>query len=601
MPDIEVSMTDVKVILGQDAYHLIRPLEYKSGQKNQPWAVKTALGWTVSGALPKSETSHLAASCNLSVASDPLADQMKKWWDMETYASVCNVSGKSKEDKRAISLLEKTTRHNGERYEVGLLWAEDKPNLPNNYYSAYQQFLSMEKRLERDPELKIAYKGTIDKDLENNFVRKLDEEEVTATENEMQWYLPHHPVKHPHKPGKVRRVCNAASKFKGTSLNDKLLSGPDLLRNLVGIVFRFREHQIAITADIESMFLQVAVPKEECKVLRFLWRNRPEDSIEIYEYNRHVFGAKSSPTCANYGFQQAGRDNKIEFPNAAKTIERNFYMDDLVKSVASPQEAIQCYKELVETLKRSGFTLKKWASNSLDVVKIIPAEDRLESNEYTLNVESSPILGLEWKIDQDCLQVCRGPNKECPEEITQRVVLSFVSSVFDPMGIFAPFTMRMRMLLKSICIQFGQTWDEKIADEDKVFFMEWVNEMQTIKDTSLPGRYFSAMPKSIQLHIFSDASLEAMCIVAYFRAETEDGIEVSFVLGKCRIAPMKQLSIPRLELQAALYSVRLRKLIVQEHDLLIDNVTHWTDSITVLQWLHYVVKKQNVFVANQSS
>ena len=128
-------------------------------------------------------------------------------------------------------------------------------------------------------------------------------------------------------------------------------------------------------------------------------------------------------------------------------------MDDLVKSVDSPQVAINCYQELVETLKRSGFTLKKWASNSPEVLEIIPAEDRLEANEFTLNAESFAILGLEWIIDKDCLQVCRGPNKECPPDITQRVVLSFVSSVFDPMGIFAPFTMRMRMLLKSIWIR----------------------------------------------------------------------------------------------------------------------------------------------------
>ena len=93
-------------------------------------------------------------------------------------------------------------------------------------------------------------------------------------------------------------------------MNDKLLSGPDLLRNLVGIVFRFREIQVAVTADIESMFLQVAVPKNECKLLRFLCRDSADENIGVYEFNRHVFGAKSSPTCANYGFQQGGRDNK---------------------------------------------------------------------------------------------------------------------------------------------------------------------------------------------------------------------------------------------------------------------------------------------------
>ena len=192
--------------------------------------------------------------------------------------------------------------------------------------------------------------------MENHFVRKVKQEKVVSTENDMQWFLPHHPVKHSHKPGKVRRVCNAASKVKGVSLNDKLLSEPDLLRNLVEIVFGFTEDQIAITAYFESMFLQVPAPKEECKVLRFQWRNSPEDSIGILKYNRHVFGAKSFPTFANYGFQHGGRgnDHKVDFSSAASTINRNTYIDDSLKSVDSPQVAFICYRELVETLRRSG-------------------------------------------------------------------------------------------------------------------------------------------------------------------------------------------------------------------------------------------------------
>ena len=228
-------------------------------------------------------------------------------------------------------------------------------------------------------------------------------------------------------------------------------------------------------------------------------------------------------------------------------------MDDLVKSVDTPQEAFECYQQLVETLKRSGFTLKKWASNCPEVLEVIPSEDHLESNEFILNADSSPVLGLEWIINSDSHQVCRGPNKVCPQDVTKRVVLSFVSSVFDPMGFFAPFTMRMRMLLKSIWIRFAQSWDENISEEEKRIFFEWVQEMQTNRQTSLSPKYFSKIPKNVQLHIFSDASLEAMCIVAYFRGELEDSIEVSFVLGKCRIAPIKQLSIPCLEIQAAVF------------------------------------------------
>ena len=108
-----------------------------------------------------------------------------------------------------------------------------------------------------------------------------------------EWYLPHHPVLNPNKPGKVRRVCNAAAKYKDVCLNDKLLAGPDLLHGLIGTIFIFRERPIALTADIESMFLQVQVPDRDKNCLRFLWRPTMNEPVQIYEYQRHVFGAKS--------------------------------------------------------------------------------------------------------------------------------------------------------------------------------------------------------------------------------------------------------------------------------------------------------------------
>ena len=174
LPDIKISMADVKVFLGQDAYRLIRPLEYLSGDRIEPSAVKTSFGWTVSGALPKTDTNCMAASCNLSVSSDPLADHMKTLWNMETYASVCDVSGRSKEEKRA---QEKITEHNSERCEVGF------PMFTNSFCQ-WRNFLG------KDPELKD-YKATIETDLENHFVRIM-EQEVLSKENDKQWYLPHH-------------------------------------------------------------------------------------------------------------------------------------------------------------------------------------------------------------------------------------------------------------------------------------------------------------------------------------------------------------------------------------------------------------------------
>ena len=107
-------------------------------------------------------------------------------------------------------------------------------------------------------------------------------------------------MKHPHKKEKVRRVCNAATKHQGVSLTDMLMTGPDLLQKLLAVLFKFRQHKWAMTADIESMFLQVGVDKSDQPLLRFLWRVDPQDAIGVFQYTRHIFGAKCFPTCESF-------------------------------------------------------------------------------------------------------------------------------------------------------------------------------------------------------------------------------------------------------------------------------------------------------------
>ena len=169
-----------------------------------------------------------------------------------------------------LKFLESTTKFTGERYEVGMLWNEPEPSLPNNYGSALGQLYSLERSFQRDPNLEELYQQSINTDVEKGFVKILGKSEVKST-FEKEWYLPHHPVLNPNQPGKVRRVCNAAAKYKDVCLNDKLLAGHDLLHGLIGTIFRFREGPIALTADIESMFLQVQVPDRDKSCLRFLW------------------------------------------------------------------------------------------------------------------------------------------------------------------------------------------------------------------------------------------------------------------------------------------------------------------------------------------
>ena len=174
----------------------------------------------------------------------------------------------------------------------------------------------MEKRLGNNPTLKEEYGQTLSTDLIKNYIKPV---EMTELEPEKIWYLPHHTVQNPNKPGKIRRVANAASKYRGQSLNSNLLTGPDLLNSLLGILLRFRENPVAILADIESMFMQIVVKQEDQSAFRFLWSKN--NLIMQYQFTRLIFGATCSPSMAIFVLNQCAKNNAENFPKAfaAKT------------------------------------------------------------------------------------------------------------------------------------------------------------------------------------------------------------------------------------------------------------------------------------------
>ena len=150
--------------------------------------------------------------CHFASTEDAkVAENIQSWWDIETYASNINVVTQSMKEQQAQKFLESMTKITGERYEVGLLWSEPEPNLPNNYGSALGQLYSLERRLQKDPNLKGMYQHSIDTDVKKGFVKILGRSEVKGTFGKKR-YLPHHPVLNHNKPSEVRRVCNAAAK-----------------------------------------------------------------------------------------------------------------------------------------------------------------------------------------------------------------------------------------------------------------------------------------------------------------------------------------------------------------------------------------------------
>ena len=185
---------------------------------------------------------------------------------IENYGIASKKKALSKNDEKALEILQSTTRFKDGHYEVDLLWKENAKS-PNNRWLAEKQFKQLKAKLSTKPVLREKYEETLQKDLQNGYVVKID----PRTDNTKSvFYLPHNPVSNENKPGKIRRVTNASSIFQGQSLNSNLLKGPDLLSNLVGIILRFRESHIAISADIEQMFMQVKVASSDRSYLRFL-------------------------------------------------------------------------------------------------------------------------------------------------------------------------------------------------------------------------------------------------------------------------------------------------------------------------------------------
>ena len=176
-----------------------------------------------------------------------------------------------------------------ERCEVELLWKNSNPNLQNNYSSTLSQMKSHEHRLEKGLQLNKWYQENTDVDVVKGLVRIWDQVEFETTKTDLQWCTLHHTEVNSNKRDKVRRVCNAASKSGGFPLNDILRARPDLLQKLIGIIFRFHEKQIALTAEVEAIFLQVKLPLSDFKVPRFLWRENNTKPILVYEWE-HIFG-----------------------------------------------------------------------------------------------------------------------------------------------------------------------------------------------------------------------------------------------------------------------------------------------------------------------
>lgn len=199
------------------------------------------------------------------------------------------------------------------------------------------------------------------------------------------------------------------------------------------------------------MFHQVRVPEKDRDSLRFLWfSSNLEDAPETYCMNVHIFGAKDSPSIANFALKKTARDNASDFSQGAvKAVQRNFYVDDLLKSLPNELIAIRLANELIELLRRGGFRLTKFISSSKRVLAAIPTSERADPL-LNLDLDKLPVeraLGIQWNVEEDAFEF-KVIDLNKPE--TKRGILSTVASLYDPLGLAAPVALLVKSQLQRL-------------------------------------------------------------------------------------------------------------------------------------------------------
>ena len=593
---------DVSLLIGQDNPHVLRPLEVRHGKDYEPYAVRTALGWAVNGPLGTQQQESSAISNFVYSQRDAnLTDQVEAFWrvdglphDDEVHMSV--------DDKRVLDIWDNSVRQEDGHYVLDIPFKQYPPELPNNRIQAAKRLNGLKRRFIRDPELLSKYSDGI-KDL----VDKGYAEPVTKDTTGPAWYIPHHGVTNPNKPNKLRIVFDCSAEYGGTSLNQQVLQGPDLTNNLLGVLLRFREKPVAVMGDIQSMFHQVRVSPEHRDVLRFLWWRDGNMDGEILEYRMtvHLFGGTWSPSCASYALKRTALDHATEYDaSVVNAVLHSFYVDDLLDSVDSDQQAEQLVLDLRTMLASGGFRLTKWISNSSEVLKSIPDVERVsEVQDLDLTQDVLPVqraLGVQWLTSEDLLTIKVKP-KDGP--ITRRGILSTMSSVYDPLGLVSPCILQAKMIFQDE-VRTQKDWDDEAEPDNAKKWIKWLEELPVLEqEYQIPRCLVPASFGTVshaQIHHFCDASNDAYGAVSYLRILNKEGhVHCSFIMSKSRLSPLKALSIPRLELCAAVMAVKMDRKLRSELRLPLQQSVFYTDSQVVLQYIRNTALRLQTFVANR--
>lgn len=556
-----------------------------------PHLQNTQLGWIISGPLYTDGLRITQTQCNFTNTIDT---QLRKFWEIEELTPTVKQCLSADEQACEDNFTKTTIRLPDGRFSVRIPLKESVDSLGDSYSTAKARFLSLERRLERSPDYKQLYCDFMSEYLSLGHMSPEDNFDF----NSPHYFLPHHGVLREQSTStRLRTVFNASQKTSsGKSLNDIQHVGPALHNDLFSILLRFRQYKYVACADIEKMFRQTLIQEDQRNLQLILWREKCSEPICIYKLKTITYGQASAPYLSMRCLRQLGLECKDE--NISKTILNDFYVDDLITGNDNEQLLSTICKGVNEVCLSGCFPLRKWISNSPEVISSV-MQSTENSKPLSLGEDNkSKTLGIGWLNNTDEFYFTSELNYNS-NNITKRSILSTVSQIYDPLGLLCPVVIVAKMLLQKLWLCKVQ-WEDPLPSDVVKLWEKFVNSLISLGDIKVPRHVLGTDPCRVELHIFTDASQCAYGACAYIRTIRKNHeVVVRLLCAKSKVAPIKPMSIPRLELMGSLTGARLHDKILESLRLQFDSITLWTDSTIVLGWLKMSPSILKTFVQNR--
>ncbi|XP_018405479.1 PREDICTED: uncharacterized protein LOC108781862 [Cyphomyrmex costatus] len=573
---------------------IIRP-ELIRGNSSSLIAQSTLFGWVISGPVASTSHGHNGRNYHCMIDRD-LQDLLTCFWKQEeiptSNANVLNPDEAHCEEH----FLSTFSRDNSGRYIVRLPLKSSATQLGDSESIALRYLSQLRRKFEKRPSYCQLYTDFLKEYQSLGHMTPIEHSQIHDSPS---FYLPHHGVwREDSQTTKLRVVFNGSSpSSSGVSLNDILHAGAKLQTNIFDVLLWFRSHKYVFSSDITKMYRQISIHPNDRNLQLILWYNT-HGKVQPYQLTTVTYGLNCAPFLALRVLQQLTVDEGHRFPKAIPALTKGRYVDDIFGGAESIDELREIISQTTQLCMAGGFPLQKWNSNCAELLSSSSVTPNDQLNTVKFGSSRVKVLGLCWQPLADTFTFITVPSSH--RNVTKRLVLSETAQLYDPLGLIAPVTIRAKILIQELWL-LRISWDKPLPPDLHYRWLVFKQQLQALSNLNIPRWInISYTALSIQLHGFSDASQLAMAAVVYLRVETPNaGIQINLVCAKTKVAPLKKLTIPRLELNAALMLSRLVSNVRNALALENNSIFLWTDSSVVLTWVSSHPARWKDYVRNR--